>query len=155
MDELRIPKVSAEIVCHTIERESIHGLIFLDMISAAGFSLAQILDFFNSTELFFPFKIGEGKSILLHKKMIYRVDVPGLFHEYETEVASLLDLKREARVEFRDGTSSLEGRFIIDMPMDHARSLDLLNAGRRFVPFLMEETLALLHTEHIYKVDGS
>ena len=148
---LRIPKVSAEIVCHTIQEETLPGQIFLDVVSAAGFTLSQVLDFFNSSELFFPFRISEGNSILLHKQMIYRIDVPGLLHDYELEVSSQLDLKRDANVYFRN-SASLRGRFIIDMPQDHARSLDLLNSGRRFVPFLVEETLTLVHTQHIYKV---
>lgn len=151
MEELRIPKVSVDIVCHTTQDESITGQVFMDIVSAAGYTLSQVLDFFNSHESFFPLRIAQNASILVNKRMIVRIDVPGLFSEYETEVFSALDLKREATVYFKTN-NSLPGRFIIDMPEDHARSLDLLNSGRRFVPFLLEETLTLIHTEHIYKV---
>ena len=154
MEDFRIPKVSVEIVCHTAERETISGHIFLDIVSVTGYTLSQVLDFFNAGEAFFPFKTAEGKSILLHKKRIVRVDLPGLTDEYEAELSSVLDLKREARIFFINETI-LDGRFIIDMPEDHARSLDLLNSGRRFIPLLLEGTLALVHTELIYKVEES
>lgn len=154
MEDFRIPKVSVEIVCHTAERETISGHIFLDMVSVTGYTLSQVLDFFNAGEAFFPLKTADGNSILLHKKRILQVDLPGLSDEYETKLASILDLKREARVFFINETA-LDGRFIIDMPEDHARSLDLLNAGRRFIPFLLEGMLALIHTDLIYKVEES
>jgi hypothetical protein len=154
MDDFRIPKVSVDIVCHTTDRDTINGQIFLDLMSVTGYSLSQVLDFFNSPAAFFPFRTTDGGSILLHKKRLLRVDLPGLSEESEDEISSLLALKREARVFFANGTM-LEGRFIIDMPEDHARSLDLLNAGRAFIPFLLDETLALIHTDHIYKVEES
>ena len=154
MDELRIPKISAEIVCHTTEQESINGKIFLDMISSSGPTLSQVLEFFNSHELFFPFKLPHGASILFHKRAILRIDVPELFSEYESEVSSQLDVKRDAKIHFTNGIL-LDGRFIIDMPIDHARSLDFLNSGRRFIPFLLDETLTLIHTDHVYKVEES
>ncbi|MCI0415725.1 hypothetical protein L0222_23370 [bacterium] len=153
MEELRIPKVSVDIICHTVHQEVLSGEIFLDQVSTAGYTTAQVLEFFNSPDAYFPLRVSTGKSILLQKLSLLRVDVQGLFHEYETEVYSSVDLKREAVLHMTNGMT-LRGNFIIDMPYDHARTLDLLNvAGRHFVPFLLEDTINLIHTLYLYKVE--
>lgn len=154
MEELRIPKVVVEIICHTIQQEILSGEIFLDQVSTAGYTIAQVLEFFNSREAYFPLRLSSEKSVLLQKQSLLRVDVQGLFHEYETEVFSALDLKREAVLHMTNGMI-LQGQFIIDMPHDHDRTLDLLNAGRQFVPFLLEDTINLIHTFYLYKVEES
>lgn len=152
MEELRIPKVSVEIICHTIQQEILSGEIFLDQVSSAGYTTAQVLDFFNSPAAYFPLRVSGQKSILLQKESLFRVDVQGLFHEYETEVYSFVDLKREAVLHMTNGMT-LQGQFIIDLPHEHDRILDLLNAGRRFVPFLLEDTINLIHTLYLYKIE--
>ena len=154
MEELRIPKVSVEIICHTIQQEVLAGEIFLDQVSNAGYTTMQVLEFFNSHYAYFPLRISAEKSILLQKLSLLRVNVQGLFHEYETEVSFSLDLKREAILHMTNGMT-LQGQFIIDMPHDHDRTLDLLNAGRHFVPFLLEDTINLIHTLYLYKIEES
>ena len=152
MDELRIPKISVEILCHTTVGEMIPGKIFLDMLSSSGYTVSQVLEFFDSPAPFFPLRLNNGKSILIQKQTVVRADVPDLFREYESEVNSQLDTRREATIHFTD-LNVLNGSFLIDLPSDHARTLDLLNARHRFVPFLQEEMLTLINTRHIYKVE--
>jgi len=152
MEELRIPKVVVEIICHTIQQEILFGQIFLDQVSTAGYTTAQVLDFFNSREPYFPLRLSAEKSILLQKESLVRVDVQGLFREYEIEVFSTLDVKREAVLHMTNGMI-LQGQFIIDMPHDHDRALDFLNSGRQFVPFLLEDTINLIHVRYLYKVE--
>jgi hypothetical protein len=152
MDELRIPKVAVSIVCYTIRGESFSGKVFLDMITSAGFSTSQILEFFNSSQIFFPIKLDEGKGVVLQKESLFRVDVPELFQEYQTEVSSLLDFKRETILHFAT-VPSLRGDLIVDMPIEHARVLDVLNSGRIFIPVLLETTLSLINVHHILKVE--
>jgi hypothetical protein len=152
MDDLRIPKISVDIVCHTIQNETLSGTIFLDMLSSSGYTVANVQEFFDSPFNFVPFRTQAGESILLQKQAILRADVPGLFHEYESEVSSLLDTRKEATLHFLN-SDAVQGIFIIDLPSDHARVLDLLNTGHRFVPFMLEEMLTLINTRHIYKVE--
>jgi hypothetical protein len=152
MEELRIPKVSVEIICHTIQHEILFGQIFLDQISSSGYTTAQVLEFFNSRESYFPLRLSAEKSILLQKQSLVRVDVQGLFREYETEVFFTLDTKREAVLHMTNGMI-LQGQFIIDMPQNHDRAVDFLNAGRQFVPFLLDDTINLINTQYLYRVE--
>jgi len=152
MDELRVPKISVAIRCHTVSQETLSGEIFLDMMSSAGFTKSQVLEFFNSTQLFFPLKTESGKSILIQKQMLLRVDIPELFSEYESEVFSSLDFKKEAALHFASAIT-IRGSIIVDMPKEHARILDVLNSGRTFIPVLLDTTLSLINTHHILNVE--
>jgi hypothetical protein len=152
MDELRIPKIAVSIHCYSIHGDSFSGKVFLDMVTTSGFTTSQILEFFNSSQIFFPIKMDEGKGIVVQKKCLFRIDVPELFEEYQTEVSSLLDFKRETILHFTT-VPALRGILIVDMPIEHARVLDVLNSGRAFVPVLLETTLSLINVHHITKVE--
>lgn len=152
MDELRIPKIAVAIRCYTTYKESLSGQVFLDMMTTSGFTTSQILEFFNSPQLFFPLKLDSGKGILLQKQTLIRVDVPDLFQEYESEVSSQLDFKRETILHLAMA-EPLHGSMIVDMPKEHARVLDVLNSARIFIPFLLETTLTLINTHHVYRVE--
>jgi hypothetical protein len=152
MDELRIPKTAVRILCHTDRKETIDGEIFLDSISSAGIRASHVLDFFNSHQEFFPLRVSRDKSLLIHKKNLVRVDVPGLYEEYETEVSASFDVKTNVQLDLSTG-EELRGELIVDMPSDHARVLDLLNSRRRFFPVLLQHMITLVHIRHIYKVE--
>jgi hypothetical protein len=151
MDELRIPKVPVAIHCHSTGGESFSGQVFLDMTSSAGFTTSQILEFFNTPQPFFPLKLESGQSILIQKWILFRIDVPELFHEYESEVFSLVDSRQEAVLHFAG--YSLRGSIIVDMPKEHARVLDVVNSGRSFLPFLLETTLSLINVHHLHRIE--
>ncbi len=153
MEEFRIPKTPVATVCYTIDNESIAGDIFMDYVES-GITVSQMLDFFNSSPPFFPLlKQDDDRLILLNKEKLVRVDVPGLFAEYETEVSSQVDLKVGTILYMAAASVPLEGLLIVDLPEGHNRVVDLLNGGKSFVPFLMEKTLTLIHTRHIHKVE--
>lgn len=152
MDDLRIPKIAVEIICHTFHDEILTGNIFLDMMGSSGYTVEQVLEFFDDRPIFFPYRLSSGGSILLQKQMILRADLPEVEHDYNSEVVSMLTTKREVVIHFTNA-QQLKGLFLINLPADHARTLDFLNTGHRFVPFLLDEQLTLINTQHIYKVE--
>jgi hypothetical protein len=152
MEELRIPKIPVSIRCYAVTEEVFGGQIFLDVMSSAGYTTSQVLEFFNSSQLFFPMKLDSGQSVLIQKQSLFRVDVPELFHEYESEVSWALNSKLQAGLHFTSG-HNLRGDIIVDMPKDHARAQDVLNSGRTFIPLLLETTLSLINIHHLSRVE--
>ena len=154
MDELRIPKIPVPIRCYAITEDVFGGQIFLDMMSSAGYTTSQVLEFFNSPQLFFPIKLDSGQSVLIQRQSLFRVDVPELFSEYESEVIWVLNSKLEVNLHFTSG-HNLKGSIIMDMPKDHARTQDVVNSGRAFIPVLLETTLSLINLYHLSRIEES
>ena len=152
MDELRIPKISVPIRCYAITEEVFAGQVFLDVVSSAGYTTSQVLDFFNSAQLFFPIKLDNAQSILIQKQSLFRVDVPELFNQYESEVSWAFTTKLEVGLHFISG-HNLKGNIIVDMPREHARALDVANSGRAFIPVLLETTLSLINLHHLSRIE--
>jgi hypothetical protein len=111
-----------------------------------------VLDFFNSPQLFFPMKLDSGQSLLIQKQNLFRVDVPELFNEFESEVSWALISKLQAGLHFSSG-HNLTGDIIVDMPKDHARAQDVANSGRMFIPVMLETTLSLINLHHVSRIE--
>jgi hypothetical protein len=99
-------------------------------------------------------KLDSGQSVLIQKQNLFRVDVPGLFQEYESEVVWALNSKLDASLYFASG-HNLRGSIIVDMPKDHARAQDVVNSRRTFIPLLLESTLSLINLHQLSRIEES
>jgi len=149
----RIPKISVPITCHTLFEETIPGEIFLNMTGSGGYSSSNLLDFFNDDSPFFPFRLASGKRpVLLRKRTLVQIEVPGLLERYEQEPATLLSQKVEAVLHLvRVG--AVRATIILDQPQEYARVLDLLNLDITFYPVIINGVYTLINSHHLYKVE--
>ncbi|HSP05597.1 MAG TPA: hypothetical protein VLR94_00390 [Acidobacteriota bacterium] len=150
--EFRIPKISVPIVCHTIQEEEVRGDIFLDMILTEGYSVQQIIDYFNATAPFFPIRTSGRQPVLISKASVVLVDVPQLTDQYREDTSSF-SVRTEAVVHVHS-LGPLRLTIIVDLPEEHSRLLDLVNVARKaFFPAMLNNSLSLVSLHHIYKIE--
>ena len=153
MDQLRVPKINVPIICYTTQGEAISGEVFLDVILTQGYSINQLLDYFNARTPFFPILTsGKKKAILLQKESVVRLDVPQLLDQYNEETATFVT-RKDAIVHFHTmGPSRVT--VVVDLPSEHSRFSDLVNmTTRRFFPAIINDGFSLLNSNHIYKIE--
>ena len=152
--EYRIPKINVPLTCLTVEGEKLAGEIFLDVILTEGYSVEQVLDFFNSSTPFFPIRMTDYPPILLSKDSIVLVEIPQLMEQYKRETSSFSTRKNAVLHYHKIGP--IEAFMVVDLPEEYSRILDLVNmAKRRFFPAIVNDTLSLLSIKHIYKIEGN
>ena len=152
MNEYLIPKIPVPLVCHTVQGESIPGEIFLDMILTEGYSIDQVLEFFNARLPFFPIRTASmPRPILLRKNSVVRVDIPQLSASF-AERTSGFAISREATITM-ETLGPVRGTFVLDLPQEYTRILDLINLDPVFFPAMIQESFVILNAHHIYKIE--
>ena len=152
-NQLQIPKINVPIICYTTQGESISGEVFLDLILTQGYSINQLLDYFNAQTPFFPIRISSQKrAILLQKESVVRLDVPQLLDQYNEETATFVT-RKDAIVHFHT-MGPARVTVVVDLPSEHSRFSDLVNmTTRRFFPAIINDGFTLLNSNHIYKIE--
>lgn len=151
--EFRIPKISVPIVCNTLQGEKISGEIFLDYLSSNAYTIDQLLDFFNADPPFIPVRTNiSPRPILLQKNTIVSVDLVQMKNQLQESTSVKLAEKREA-IFYLQATGPVRGSVILELPLDHARIIDLLNQKRMFIPVQIHEKFMLLNSHHINKIE--
>ena len=152
-EEYRIQKTSVPISCHTARDERVEGEIFVDMLSTQGYSIKQVLEFFNSATPFFPIKTGDhSRPILLSKNSVVKAEIPGGLERYIQEISTTFAQKKEAVLHMKR-LGPVRVTLILDLPLEHSRILDLLNLPNPFFAAVIHDSFCLLNAHHIYKVE--
>lgn len=152
-DQFKIPKIIVPLTCHMLEGEEIEGEIFLDFTSSLEYGLEELIDFFHLPAPFFPLRPnGAMKPLLIARHSITRVDVPQLTDSYRQTLESVLAQKKTARV-FMHGSASITATVFVNLPEEYSRILDLLNQKSSFFPALIDDSLSLLNSHHIYRIE--
>lgn len=152
--EYRIPKINVPLTCLNVEGERIAGEIFLDVILHEGYSVEQVVDFFNSPAPFFPIRMGDSPPVLLSKDSIVQVEIPQLLEQYRSDT-STFSTRKTAVIHFHK-IGRVEAFIVVDLPEEYSRFLDLVNMAKRtFFPAIVNDTFSLLSIKHIYKIEGN
>lgn len=152
-EEFRIQKTSVPVACHTSRDERVEGEIFVDMLSTEGYSVKQVLDFFNAPVPFFPIKIrGQGRAILLSKNAVVKAEIPGGMERFQSETSTAFASKKEAVLHMRR-LGPIHATLILDLPIEHSRILDLLSLPNPFFAAIIHDSFCLLNAHHIYKIE--
>jgi hypothetical protein len=152
-EEYRIQKISVPVSCHTARDERLEGEIFVDMLSAEGYSLKQVIDFFNAHSHFFPIKTRDhARPILLNKASVVKVEVPGGMERFLEEASAAFARKRDAVVHMRR-LGPIHVTLILDLPEGHSRILDLLSLPSHFFSAIIHDSFCLLNAHHTYKIE--
>ena len=150
--QFHIPKINVPILCHTDQGEKLPGEIFLDLGTSAGYTVNQVLEYFNSDTPFFPLRGKDGSTILLRKSSVIQVELPEMLDQYMEQTSSF-STKKEG-VFYMQTIGPVRVQIILDLPEEYSRFLDLVNvASRAFFPAIVNDAFALLSLRHIYKVE--
>lgn len=150
--EYWIPKINVPITCHTAQGESVSGDIFVDVILTEGYSVHQVVDYFNSKTPFFPLRLADRRPILVAKESVVQVDIPQLMDQFREDTSSFST--RKDVVLYVHSLGQVRVTIIADMPEEHSRILDLVNLSRgNFFPAVVNNSLSLLSIHHIYKIE--
>ncbi len=77
--------------------EKVEEEIFVDMLSTEGYTIDQVLDFFNLQTRFFPIKARDhGKPILLAKQSVVKIEIPGALERFLEDSSTHFAGKKEA-----------------------------------------------------------
>ena len=116
-------------------------------------TIDQLLDFFNADPPFIPVRTNiMPRPILLQKNAIVSVDLIQMKNQLQEGTSMRLAEKREA-IFYMQATGPMRGSVILELPLDHARIIDLLNQKRMFIPVQIHEKFMLLNSHHINKIE--
>src|SRR5262245_49985975 len=146
----KIPKQAVPVVLRTVPANEIRGDIFLDFSSAEGYSVHEVLEYFNSEFPFFPVRTERG-SVLVSKNSLLWIEVPSLLREFEEETSVKLAERREVLI-LTDQVEEINATIVLDLPEAYGRTLDLLNKKENFIVMIRSETLMILNLHHVTKI---
>lgn len=152
-EEFRIQKTSVPVSCTTVRGEKVVGEIYVDMLTIEGYTVKQVLDFFNASLHFFPIKARDhSRPILLSRQSIVKVELPGMLERFLEETSTTFAQKKEA-VMHVEKLGIVRTTLIVDLPSEHSRLMDFLSAPTPFFAAVIDKALCLLNQHHIYKIE--
>jgi hypothetical protein len=146
----KIPKQPVPVVLHIIPGNEIRGDIFLDFSSNEGYSVEQVLEYFNSDSPFFPIRTGNG-SALVSKHSLLWIEISLLLKEFQEETSVKMAERREVLI-LTDQDEEIKATIVLNLPEAYGRTLDLLNKKENFIVMIRNETLIILNLYHVTKI---
>jgi hypothetical protein len=148
MSELKVPTnaILAEVLCADGRR--FRGRIFLPTTAMHHSGATRAAEWMNEPAQFFPFLPEDGASILLNKRevLVLSVDADDDGSADDDSGSPVRQVAIEAESE------RLDGRLLIEMPLNQARVLDYLNRPEMFLTLRTGHRHHLIQKERITRV---
>jgi len=149
MSDLKIPTnaILAEVLCADGRR--FRGRIFLPTTAMHHSGATRAAEWMNEPAPFFPFLPDDGAPVLVNKRevLVLTVDAEDDDGNAEDDPNSPV---RQVAVEAE--TERLDGRLLIEMPLNQARVLDYLNRPEMFLTLRAGHRHHLIQKERITRV---
>ena len=154
MTDLRVPTTRQAVTITCADGRVFDGHVFMPAQSSRHAGPMRPDEWCDGVHAFFPFRARDAAaSTILNMRAVVAVTVPvdGAQTEADVHDAELLDAP-VARIAVDAGGAGFEGQVIIDMPPDHRRVADWLNAPGAFLVLRAGGVQHLIHKRHITRV---
>lgn len=154
MTDLRVPTTRQAVTITTSDGCASDGHVFMPSQSSRHAGPMRPDEWADTVHTFFPFRARDAahSTILnLDAVVAFTVPIDGNSAAEDTLEALLTDAP-VARVSVAAGGATFDGDVIIDMPPDHQRVADWLNAPGTFITVRDRTAHHLIHKRHITRV---
>lgn len=150
MSDLRVPTTSLPVEIRCTDGRSFAGEIFMPAQSSRQLGPMRPDEWSDTVHVFFPFRSYESQGLtILNRDAVVSIAVPADVNESDGEE----DLGNPVfHVAVEAGGARFEGDIVIDMPPDHRRVADWLNAPEPFITLRTGATHHLIQKRHVTRV---
>lgn len=154
MTDLRVPTTRQAVTITSSDGCAAEGHVFMPAQSSRHAGPMRADEWADTVHTFFPFRprdAAHSTVLNLEAVVAFTVPIEDTSAAAETLEALLTDAP-VARVTVDAGGARFEGDVIIDMPPDHQRVADWLNAPGTFITVRGRDAHHLIHKRHITRV---
>ena len=150
MSDLRVPTISLVVEIRCADGGSMTGEIFLPSQSSRQPGPMRIDEWSDTVHAFFPFRSRDARALtILNRDAVVAVAVPAAANGGDDDTVIGTPV---SHVAIDAGGATFEGDVVIDMPPDHQRVADWLNAPGGFITLRTGTVHHLIQKRHVTRV---
>jgi len=150
MDDLRVPTTSLPVEILCADGHALLGDIFLPAHSALQEGPMRPEEWIETVLRFFPFRLLESRALaILNRTDVVSVTVPAGSNAAADAACPDTPV---VRIAVEAGGTRFEGNVLVDMPPDHQRIVDWLNAPAAFFTVRTGSAHHLIQKRHVTRV---